>query len=70
LLQADGRTAAEMHLSADQVVVTAGSNQLLYLVGDSVLDPGDVVICGAPSYFVILGTLGNLGARTLGVEID
>ena len=70
LLRADGRTAAEMHLSAGQVVVTAGSNQLLYLVGDSVLDPGDVVICGAPSYFVILGTLGNLGARTLGVEID
>ncbi len=70
LLRADGRTAAEMHLSLDRVVVTAGSNQLLYLVGDSVLDPGDVVICGAPSYFVILGTLGNLGARTVGVEID
>jgi 2-aminoadipate transaminase len=70
LLRADGRTAAEMALSADQVVVTAGSNQLLYLVGDSVLDPGDIVICGAPSYFVILGTLRNLGARPVGVEID
>ena len=70
LLEADGRGRAEMNLSADQVVVTAGSNQLLYLVGDSLLDPGDVVICGAPSYFVILGTLGNLGARTVGVEID
>jgi len=70
MLKADGRTAAELSLSADQVVVTAGSNQLLYLVGDSLLDPGDVVICGAPSYFVILGTLGNLGARAVGVEID
>lgn len=70
LLGADGRSSADMHLSVDQVVVTAGSNQLLYLVGDVLLDPGDVVICGAPSYFVILGTLGNLGARTVGVEID
>jgi 2-aminoadipate transaminase len=34
------------------------------------LDPGDVVICGAPSYFVYLGTLANLGARPVGVETD
>ena len=70
MLEADGRTAAQAKLGVEQVVVTAGSNQLLYLVGDSLLDPGDVVICGAPSYFVILGTLGNLGARAVGVEID
>lgn len=70
LLEADGRTATEAKLTVDQVVVTAGSNQLLYLLGDSLLDPGDVVFCGAPSYFVILGTLGNLGARAVGVEID
>jgi 2-aminoadipate transaminase len=70
MLQADRRTAAEVRLGSDQVVVTAGSNQLLYLVGDTLLDPGDVVLCGAPSYFVVLGTLGNLGARVVGVEID
>jgi 2-aminoadipate transaminase len=70
LLSADGRTAADMGLSLDQVVVTAGSNQLLHLLGDSLLDPGDLVICGAPSYFVILGTLKSLGASALGVEID
>jgi len=70
LLAADGRTAAEAKLAVDQVVVTAGSNQLLHLVGDGLLDPGDVVLCGAPSYFVVLGTLGSLGARTVGVQID
>jgi 2-aminoadipate transaminase len=59
-----------LNVSADQVVLTAGSNQLLYLVGDTILDPGDIVICGAPSYFVFLGTLANLGARSVGVEID
>jgi len=59
-----------MNLSADQVVITAGSNQLLYLIGDVLLDPGDVVICGAPTYFVFLGTLNNLGARAYGVATD
>jgi 2-aminoadipate transaminase len=50
--------------------VTAGSNQLLYLVSDTLLDPGDVVICGAPSYFVYMGTVMNLGARAHGVAVD
>lgn len=70
MLKADGRTAAEMNLSPAQVVVTAGSNQLLYLVVDTLIDPGEIVICGAPSYFVFLGMLTNLGARAVGVEID
>ncbi len=70
MLEADGRSAGELNVSVDQVVITAGSNQLLFLVSDTLLDAGDVVICGAPSYFVYLGTLGNLGARAIGVEID
>lgn len=70
LLEADGQTAAETGLAIDRVVITAGSNQLLYLVGDTLLNPGDIAICGAPSYFVYLGTLTNLGARAVGVPID
>lgn len=70
MLRADGQTAEQVGLSADRVVVTAGSNQLLYLLGDVLLDPGDMVICGAPTYFVFLGTLGNLGARAYGGETD
>ena len=69
-LQADGCARRELNLSVDQVVITAGSNQLLYLVSDVLLDPGDVVLCGAPSYFVYLGTIGNLGVRAVGVETD
>ncbi len=70
MLQADEKTESELNVSVEQVVVTAGSNQLLYLVSDTLLDPGDIVICGAPSYFVYQGTLTNLGVRTVGVEID
>ena len=38
-------------LAADQLVITAGSNQLLHHVADTLLDPGDLVIC-ANTYFV------------------
>ncbi len=70
LLAADGRTARELNLSVDQVLIMPGSNQLLFLLGDVLMDPGDIVICTAPSYFVYLGTLANLGVRAVGVETD
>ena len=56
--------------SPEQIVVTAGSNQLLHLVAESILDPGDIVLCASPSYFVFLGTVSNLGARSFGVAVD
>ena len=55
---------------SDQVIITAGSNQFLHLVCESLLDPGDIVLCAAPTYLVFLGTLGNLGARSIGVYAD
>lgn len=54
----------------DQIVVTAGSNQLLHLVSESLLDPGDVVLCASPTYFVYLGLLAGLGAEAVGVASD
>ena len=33
-------------------MLTAGSNQMLHLVGEVLLDPGDIVLCAAPTYFV------------------
>ncbi len=70
MVEADGRPASEVGLSVDQVVMTAGSNQLLHLVGETLLDPGDLVLCAAPSYFVFLGMLANQGARSIGVASD
>jgi 2-aminoadipate transaminase len=69
-LSADGVTAAASQLTVEQTVVTAGSNQLLHLVGESLLDPGDIVLCAAPTYLVFLGTLANIGARSIGVATD
>jgi 2-aminoadipate transaminase len=40
------------------------------MVGEMLLDPGDIVITEAPSYFVYHGTLTSLGVRTLQVPMD
>ena len=69
-LHDDRVDAASTDLTIDRVVVTAGSNQLLHLVSESLLDPGDMVLCAAPTYLVYLGTLANLGAEAVGVATD
>jgi 2-aminoadipate transaminase len=53
-----------------RVVVTQGSQQLLYLVAEALLDPGDIVLVESPTYFVFLGVLETRGARAIGVPID
>lgn len=65
----DGRQAGKPP-KVEQVILTAGSNQMLYLVGEVLLDPGDIVLCSAPTYFVYLGILASLGVRAVGVAID
>lgn len=56
--------------SPDHIVITAGSNQLLYLIAEALLDPGDIILCGSPTYFVFLGMVQSFGARTIGVASD
>jgi 2-aminoadipate transaminase len=60
----------EMSVTTDDVIITTGSQQLLYMLGELLLDPGDIVITEAPSYFVYHGTLSSLGVRTLQVPMD
>ncbi len=56
--------------TVDHVILAAGSNQILHLVGEVLLDPGDIVLCSAPTYFVYLGMLASLSARAVGIAID
>jgi 2-aminoadipate transaminase len=66
----DGVTPAELSLTPEDVVVTTGSQQLLYMLGELLFNPGDIVIVEAPSYFVYQGTLNSMGVRTLAVPMD
>lgn len=67
---ADGVTPSSIGLSLDCVVLTTGSQQLLYLLGEVLFDPGDIVITEAPSYFVYHSLLQSKGARVLTVPMD
>ena len=67
---ADGVAPADLNLSTDDVVLTTGSQQLLYLLGEVLFDPGDIVITEAPSYFVYHSLLQSKGARVLSVPMD
>jgi 2-aminoadipate transaminase len=69
MLKADGTTAGVVP-TVDQVILTAGSNQLLHLVGEVLLDASDIVLCAAPTYFVFLGLANSLGVKPVGVAID
>lgn len=66
----DGNPAGAFEGVLDRVVVTSGSQQLLYLLAEVLLDPGDIVLVEAPTYFVFMGVLKARGATILGVETD
>jgi len=55
---------------AHRMVITTGSQQLLYLICEALLDPGDIVLVEAPTYFVFLGILETRGATAIGIETD
>lgn len=67
---ADGVRPADIGLSVRDVILTTGSQQLLYLLGEVLFDPGDIVITEAPSYFVYHSLLASHGARVLTVPMD
>jgi 2-aminoadipate transaminase len=60
----------DVTFTAADIVLTTGSQQLLYMLGELLLNPDDIVITEAPSYFVYHGILGSLGIRTLTVPMD
>lgn len=62
-----GRKAEDL---ARRIVLTQGSQQMLYLLGEVLLDPGDIVLVETPTYFVYLDVLKTRGARVIGVETD
>jgi 2-aminoadipate transaminase len=53
-----------------RTVITTGSAQLIYLVCEALLDPGDIVLVESPTYFVFLGPVETRGARAIRIPID
>ena len=66
----DGLSRDDWAATADDIIVASGSQQLLFLLTDVLIDSGDVVITGWPSYFVFTGTLAAADARVRCVDMD
>ncbi|HEV3023495.1 MAG TPA: PLP-dependent aminotransferase family protein [Pirellulales bacterium] len=70
LVAADGPSSRARKATVEQLLLTAGSNEFLHVLADTLFDPGDIVLTTSPSYFVFLGLVTNLGMRAVGVEAD
>lgn len=68
--QREAVSAADLNLSVDDLILTSGSQQLLYLISSVLVNPGDIVITARPTYFVYGGVLQIFGASVAGIDVD
>jgi 2-aminoadipate transaminase len=52
--------------TAADVIITNGSQQLLYILSEILCDAGDIVLVEDPTYFVYLGIVEAMGIRAFG----
>jgi 2-aminoadipate transaminase len=63
--------AAEgIHVDADDMVVTAGGQQVIDLVTKTLIDPGDVVVAEAPTYPGAVPTFSSYEADLVQIDMD
>ena len=55
--------------SPDRMIITNGSQQMLYMATEALCDEGDIVLVEDPTYFVYLGILQSHGLRGRGVRL-
>ena len=70
LERSEGVAEGSYQEAIPRTVVTTGSAQLIYLVCEALLDPGDIVLVESPTYFVFLGPVETRGARAIRIPID
>ncbi len=56
--------------SSDDVIVTTGSQEALYLIAKVFVDPGDVVFVEAPTYLAALNAFRHYGAHFKSAPLD
>ncbi|MCK9333196.1 MAG: PLP-dependent aminotransferase family protein [Candidatus Cloacimonetes bacterium] len=54
----------------DQMLITAGATNAIYYITRTLIDPGDVIICEAPSFLGSLVAFEATGAELVGVSLD
>lgn len=62
--------AEDMRANADDLIVTTGGQQVIDLVTKTLVDPGDVVICEAPTYPGAVPVFSSYEADVEQIEMD
>ena len=70
LNQMDGTSNWPNRPTKERCLLGTGSQQLLYILGEILLDPGDIVLASVPTYFVYMGALQSFGANIVPVRTD
>jgi len=69
LRRLDGVPDSGKAYSPDRMIITNGSQQMLYMATEAMCDEGDIVLVEDPTYFVYLGILQSHGLRGRGVRM-
>lgn len=64
------RMSRQLPTAAENLQVTSGSQEGLFLVGMALIDPGDVVLVERPTYLAAVQAFGLAGARLVSVPSD
>lgn len=54
----------------EELMITVGSTNGIYFFTRTLIDPGDIIICEAPSFPGSLAAMEACGARIIGIEMD
>ena len=52
------------------MIITGGSQQLLYMTLEALCDEGDIILVEDPTYFVFLSILQSRGIQARGVKLE
>jgi 2-aminoadipate transaminase len=70
LTKVDRVPAASEAYAAARMIISNGSQQMLYMVTEALCDTGDIVLVEDPTYFVYLGILQSHGIEARGVQMQ
>ncbi|WNB91141.1 PLP-dependent aminotransferase family protein [Bacillus sp. NEB1478] len=59
----------KMHLSANDLLITSGSQQALHIIAQTFIKPRDVILFERPSYSAAIDVFKNQGARIVTADI-
>ncbi|WAH96989.1 aminotransferase-like domain-containing protein [Arthrobacter sp. MMS18-M83] len=68
--QAAARMSCQLPTTSEQIQITSGSQEGLYLIGQALLDSGDVVLVERPTYLAAVQAFALSGAQMIGIPTD